>query len=359
MDRVDVLIVAALPMEFDAARAQVPEWTPADPDGSHPYLRGEYRCADGRRLAVALARPTRMSGRHTGPLATTLAGKLRPDCLAMPGVCAGNPAEVALGDVVVAEMTYEYDEGKLTADGFVGDHRQYQLDDRWVRAAQDLDPSGLPGYGPASEAEAANWLLERLYLGQEPAKHPAFRSYFPAGAWQPRTAAVEARGHIARAGAGWVLSEAGRAHIERVRYDDVYGPERLPFAVAVAPMASGSYVAKDGEHWRRLAAMGVRSVTGLDMEAATIATVAHTQRVPHWLVAKGVMDHADPEKDDRYKGFAARASAQVLFALLDRLAGRSPGSPEQSRAESRSIRLDNARGVQIGDHNTQHNTFSG
>jgi hypothetical protein len=29
------------------------------------------------------------------------------------------------------------------------------------------------------------------------------------------------------------------------------------------------------------------------------------------------MDHADPGKDDRFKAFAAKASAEVLFALLE------------------------------------------
>jgi len=62
--------------------------------------------------------------------------------------------------------------------------------------------------------------------------------------------------------------------------------------------------------------MGVRKILALEMEAATIATVAHEREVPQWLVAKGVMDHANFDKDDRIKEFAARASAEVLFALL-------------------------------------------
>ena len=36
------------------------------------------------------------------------------------------------------------------------------------------------------------------------------------------------------------------------------------------------------------------------------------------------MDHADINKDDRYKRFAARASAEVLFALLDDLVRDMP-----------------------------------
>jgi hypothetical protein len=63
--------------------------------------------------------------------------------------------------------------------------------------------------------------------------------------------------------------------------------------------------------------------------------------------------HADPAKDDRYKRFAARASAEVLYALLDWRAGRSPNPA------ARDVRLENVRGLQIGDHNVQHNIFSG
>jgi hypothetical protein len=55
--------------------------------------------------------------------------------------------------------------------------------------------------------------------------------------------------------------------------------------------------------------------------------------VPHWIVAKGVMDHADFAKDDRYKEFAARASAEVLYALLSRLLPATAEVPEQRRVE--------------------------
>jgi hypothetical protein len=103
VDRVDVLIVAALPMEFDAAReaglaAGIAGWRPDDRDPGHPYLLGTLPRAGARPLTVALARPTRMSGRTTGPFAAALARDLRPSCLAMSGVCAGNPAVVQRSD---------------------------------------------------------------------------------------------------------------------------------------------------------------------------------------------------------------------------------------------------------------------
>jgi hypothetical protein len=72
----------------------------------------------------------------------------------------------------------------------------------------------------------------------------------------------------------------------------------------------------DGRIWQQLAAQGVRNITAVEMEAATIATIAHRRAIP-WLVVKGVMDHAGIGKDDRYKTLAARCAAEVLYALLE------------------------------------------
>jgi len=341
-DRVDVLVVAALPEEFDAAKAAglaiapagpgVLRWEERDLDGVPPFLRGEYR-VDGRaRFTLALARPTQMGGRATGPFAASLVDRLHPAMLAMCGVCAGNPADTALGDVVVGEPVYEWDEGRQSVSGFEGDHRQFRLEPRWLRAAQDLDPSSLASYGDASEEEALLWFLEQLHRGQQPRKHPARDAYFPSGTWQRRLAQLEERGLIRREPTGEAaLTSDGSGLVQRRLYDDVDGPQRLPFRVLAAPMASGSAVIADPDVWGRLKAMGMRNITAVEMEAATIATVAHDRGLA-WLVAKGVMDHADARNDDRYKRFAARASAQVLFALLERLVAKTDTGTQRRTA---------------------------
>ena len=330
MNRVDVLVIAALPEEFEAAKAAglasnpdgpgVLQWEEIDRDGVPPFSWGEYRVDGKTRFRVALARPTQMGGRATGPFTASLVYGLRPTSLAMCGVCAGNPADTALGDVVVGEPVYEWDEGKQSASGFEGDHRQFRLELRWQRAAQDFLASSLTSYGDPNEDEALLWFLEQLHRGQQPRHHPARSQYFPSGTWQPRLARLEEQGMIRREPAGdAVLTGDGSDFVQRRLYDDVEGPQRLPFRVLTAPMASGSAVIADSDVWSRLKAMGMRKITAVEMEAATIATVAYEQRLP-WLVVKGVMDHADTKKDDRYKQFAARASAQVMFALLERLA---------------------------------------
>jgi nucleoside phosphorylase len=169
MSEVDVLIIAALKEEYEAARdagkapdAQsdgVARWEDRDIESPTPYLIGTYKVKGRPSITIALARPTRKGSNAAGPVASSLVTRLQPHCLAMCGVCAGNPADLVLGDVIVAEMVYSYDEGKRKKETFEGDHRQIPSQDTWVRAAQDLTPNGLPSFGPASQEEAKRWVL--------------------------------------------------------------------------------------------------------------------------------------------------------------------------------------------------------
>jgi nucleoside phosphorylase len=341
---IDALIITALKEEYEAARSValagyaghpgVAAWEERESESLTPFLVGTYVLADGSRMTVALARPTRMGATATAPVVSTLVERLRPRCLAMSGVCAGNPADTALGDVVVAELAYAYDEGKRTEGGFEGDHRQIPAPDGWVRAAQDMETADLPSFGEASSYEARIWLMERLYAGEDPRRHPARTRFLSQASWNEQMQSLQADGLVIREGAALSLTDAGSALIEQLVYDDLVGPRQLPFAVVVGPVASGNVVVKDGLTWGRLKQWGVRSVAGLEMESAIIAQVAHRLGLSDWVVAKGVMDHANPRKDDRYKQFAARSSAEVLFKLLgQRLA--SPPMPAQTGATSR------------------------
>ncbi|MFE9000575.1 hypothetical protein ACFYOY_00260 [Streptomyces sp. NPDC007875] len=341
---VDVLIITALKEEYDAAysvglapaggEVGVVRWEPRRDVGRRaPYVIGEYTGLDDVHLSVALARPVWMGGRRTAPLATTLAAQLKPACLSMSGVCAGEPTKSALGDVVVADMTFAYDEGKQRAEGFEGDYRQHSLDDEVLRTAQDLEPSTLQSFGEATDEEARLWFLGQLLFGQEPRRHDALKRYLPPTRWAEQLNALVTDGLIVRQGERSSLTDAGHAYITQAIYEHYQGPFQLPFGIVVGPMASGSAVNEDPSIWKKIREMGVRKITGLEMEAAHIATVAEQQGIPFWLVAKGVIDHANPERDDRYKEFAAKASAEVLFTLLNRLAGtitaghRESGTP--------------------------------
>lgn len=319
MTSVDVLIITALPMELDATRASLlaagASMTPCDEETSRPYLFG-ILSAKARQLRVALARPTRMGATATAPIAGALSERLSPQCLAMSGVCAGNPADVSLGDVVVAECAYAYDEGKLTTGGFEPDHRQIPLGDRWLRAAQEMVVDGLPTYGAPSAEDSQLWLLSQLDAGADPRKHPARDRYLGDGKWTAIVSELQGKCLIRLEGRSFSITDAGRKAFNEAYAYTIESPTKLPFAVRAGPIASGNVVVKDGLTWDRLKAWGVRTAMGLEMEAATIAQTAQRLAIPHWLVAKGVMDYADPKKEDCIKPFAARASADVLVRLL-------------------------------------------
>lgn len=327
MADVDVLVVTALPEELDAVRDVAAAGTAGDPgveswvefsDDPPPYQLGEYRLAAGGSLVVALARPIEMGGTATGAVAGLLAERLRPRCLAMSGVCAGNPDLVVLGDVIFASMTYRYQEGTQKSAGFGPDHRQTPAPESWTRAAQEMRLDGFGTYGPASAEEARRWLLERLLAGQDPRAHRGRSRYIDDGQWAATLDDLEADGLITVPIDRPELTDAGRDLIKRVLYRDVSPPRTLPYRLVVGPIASGDVVVKDGLTWDRLRTQGVSRVAGLEMEAATIARTAKTREDQPWIVVKGVMDHADPRKDDRFKPFAARASAEVMFGLLAR-----------------------------------------
>jgi nucleoside phosphorylase len=322
---IEILIVAALVDEFTAIRdeglvgfggAHILNWTDSARETPTPYLLGTFALPQGPRPRVALARPTRMGPRDMSALCAALVSTLKPYCVVMSGVCAGNPAETALGDVVIAEAAYAHDEGKKSPQGFQADQRQYPMPDAWLRVAQEMTATDLQSYGEPTTEETDLWLLERFFAGADPRWHPARSRFCPNDAWLRSLRSLERRGLIDRSAAAPKLTEAGRTYIEKAVYDDVEGPKHLPLKIHVGPMASGSYVASDGQAWLELRRGGVRKVLGLEMEAAALASVAHQHRVPFWLVAKGVMDHADPSKDDRYKPFAARAAAEVMWKFL-------------------------------------------
>ena len=102
----------------------------------------------------------------------------------MCGVCAGNPKDVTLGDVIIAEVAYRYTEGKQTEHGFEADIRPEPLDQIWLRAAQDFSTVELPSFNVIDNYEREVWLLERLLEGDNPTHHPARRRYFDNATWR-------------------------------------------------------------------------------------------------------------------------------------------------------------------------------
>jgi nucleoside phosphorylase len=348
MSDVDVLIVTGLQMEYEAAcevglsRSGSPgivSWEQRRQGLPAPYVIGDF-ISNGKFMRVALAHGQKMSGRYLSYVAAYLLSELKPRCIAMSGACAGNPDDAAFGDVIVADMTFQYDEGKVTQRGFLPDHRPDKLrDSTWVDLLGKLKPKDYPSYGDPSDSDADLWLLEQISLKRDVRIHPARNRYFPDELWEDRIKGLMAKKLIYLKGARLTLASKGRTLVNERRLLGVLPPAKLPFSIKIGPMASGNVVVKDNR-WTKLQGEGIRTVLGLEMEAATVGGLG-TQFNLDWIVMKAVMDYGDRNKDDRFKSFAARASAEVLFPFLMSRFGRKVPDSVRSIAE---IARNNATG---------------
>lgn len=342
---VDVLILAALKMELDqllqVTGGIVSPWTPVD--GVSPVHIATFKGKAGT-IRVAAARQTRMGGVAAATGASRLLEQLKPRALSMCGVCAGHPDDTALGDVVISDRLFQHDEGKIKREGFRGDLWVDPLREDWLRTAQDLVGPAVRFHGFAQPDDQSGkwWFLEQLLVGRNPQRSVAFARYFPD---ERRSASLRSfldAKLVTLRGDTFMLTEFGENVIQEYLALDATNASQLPFHALVGPMGSGNSVEAAGTIWERLADAGMRKTLAVEMEAAAIGRVAHEYDIP-FIVVKGVMDHGDSKKTDRFKDFAARASAEVLCDLLRRVVDPTAPTEFLNRPALFSVRPDALR----------------
>lgn len=257
----------------------------------------------------------------------------------MSGVCAGWRKKVGLGDVVIADRLWTYDTGKVvrTSEGeqVASDQHQFKLKRDWKTKTELLAPRWLGALDattpwlaqrPLTTEDQLRWALRILAGGGDPTQHDDRADRCPN--WWEVLQRLRQR--------AWVepkrvaLTDAGRDAAEELRHQFLPGarpghnadglPRPAPFRWHLGAMASGSKVVEDPTIFTRLSAE-MRKIHALEMEGAAVATVAMDHGLP-FVVAKGVQDFADGEKDDQFRAFAARASAEwVVWFLRQMLTG--------------------------------------
>ena len=364
--QVDALIITALMDELEAVLAfgerGKDAWTTHnDPDGFPFHYRELPREDGGSPLRLAAASFDEMGESATATRATSLIKYLDPACIAMCGICAGNRKDVLLGDVIVADRVYSYDDGKRIAgrdeDGqpfeeFLHNLKTYNLQDTWrvdaAYFARELDwAAEFVKTRPLSWKAQQDWFLRTLLEHeQKGTESPPLRSdrdsYCPDLPVIWERLAKQEPPLIVEVDGEPKLSEQGRAQAKKLA---LLYPKELPkdaaFRIHVGPIATGKAVQQDPGLFDRLKKHS-RKTLGAEMEAAAIGLVsAQLKRQP--LVVKAVSDYGDNDKDDRFRAFAARASAEVLIRfLLRRLEPRE--DQELEGVQEPDSREDGSRG---------------
>lgn len=319
----DVLILCALQDEYQALLSVTTGitgqgWQERKTSSGWQIAEAQFLSDNGSPVLVVASFCAFMGKEQASATLAHLWGEVPARCIAMSGICAGRRGKVALGDVLIADRLYSYDAGKLiVVDGvshFQGDPIQVGPGPHWVQRMQ-IVARAAPGSWIKERPQLTletqeDWVLLCGLKGMHPQAHPDFWLECPD--WTlvlerlQKRGLIDDKGLITAAG----NDRAGELHLQ------FNGRPRLasPFQVHVAPIATGSAVVEDDKIFSRLGE-SMRKVLGLDMEASALGAAGEFIRVPV-IVAKGVSDFGDQHKDDRYRTFAARASAEYLVLLM-------------------------------------------
>lgn len=213
-----------------------------------------------RVLLAKLPDPSQ-GGDAAACLATRLVERYKPYCLATVGLCAGDPKQVAFGDVVVASATVRHDFGKL-------EKKRTQPLPTFTHRREPIKVA------PALGTRLLAFLRKRYRAAAETSKTNDARSRY-------------------RVALGTISTGNQVVRVTGL------------FSYLNSEIAHGL---QGDEH--------DRNVIALDMEAHAIAYAAKCSNVPLWLVVKGVSDYADSKKGDRYRISAMRNAYSVAMALF-------------------------------------------
>ncbi len=126
-------VTALLSPELEAVLKLAYNWQKLKiPNDSANYFTGKLTLNDGRTLNMVATHLPQMGMVATATACTKLIEHFRPRYLIMTGICGGVEGKVNLGDIIVSDMSYDLDSGKLSEkDGqavFEPDYRSIQLD---------------------------------------------------------------------------------------------------------------------------------------------------------------------------------------------------------------------------------------
>jgi nucleoside phosphorylase/CheY-like chemotaxis protein len=248
-------VVTALQIELDALLRLPWQWHEFQrPSDITLYFQGEVICGGKTRKVYAASAP-RMGMTATAVLATKMIEAYRPELIAMTGIAAGVKGRCDLGDVIVADPSWDWGSGKhSTAEGVA----------RFAAAPHQIPISAV-----------MRMRIERL-------------------ARQPQIC-------------------------EEIRQSWPGEPPSTSLKVLIGPVASGASVLADQDkvstieqQHRKLLAIEMETY-GL-FAAAAEARVPQ----PIAFSLKGVSDFANEGKGDSLQRYAAYASAGILRNLIER-----------------------------------------
>jgi nucleoside phosphorylase len=286
-EKVDALIVTALPVEKDAVLAVYGRHEKRTyPRDNHIYYMVTERVGN-RWLKIAVAHPDQMGEAPASATATDMLRTFETNFVVVTGVAGGcpnpsNPHEhVRLGDIVVANQIFKHDHIKLLSSGKKEFRdRPQHVGAKWIQTLSSCHRD-LNKWDPAWERYLAS-ASTTLQFSRPPDTTDILRDYSGVPVHHPDDE-------------------------ERVT-----GKSR----VFEGLIASGATLLKDPilrDELRDL--WGARAV---EMESSGVRDAVRTKQ-KELISIRGVMDYCDGGKNDHWKLYAALAAASFTRMLVSRI----------------------------------------
>lgn len=242
-------IVTALYEELEAVKEQSDRWVERRfPEDSTVYLEGQFG-SGAKAVSVVLATSGRMGMAASAALTSKVIARYRPKFMAMAGIAAGIPGKASLGDILIADPSWDWGSGKFEVkDG----EAVFSADPEQVR----IDP----------------WL----------------------------------RGHLATA-----ANDRGFLHSIRMGYKGP--PADADLRAHIGGVASGAAVIGDSKIVASIQTQKRKMIgVEMEAYGLMVAAEAAPQPRPMVFAAKSVSDFADTDKNDSKRHYATYTSARFI-----------------------------------------------
>lgn len=251
----DVVFLTALPhTEYEAVLALPLDWKEhQEVNDDCIYHTSNITTSSGSSLSVIATTLPHMGIAAAASTTASICVKFKPSLIIMTGICAGILDRVNLGDILVADPTWDWGSGKLTIENgaakFLSQPTQMALDPSLRRKIQRIATS--------------NTYMNEIY-------------------------------------AGW----------------SKFRPPHNP-KVHIGPMATGAVVLEDPMTVDLIKAQNrTTNGIEMEAFGVMAAAYYSGPNRPKVLIAKSVCDFANPEKNDNWQSYAAYTSAQFAYNFL-------------------------------------------
>lgn len=251
----DIAILTALPhVELEAVLDLPCDWIPINfEDDCNIYYSTVVTTSSGKEISIITTSCSNMGIANASAITMKLALKYKPEYIFMTGISAGIEGKVALGDILVASICWDWGSGKQTIE------------------------DGKPTFKAAPN---------------QVNMHPTLKSKFDSIA-------------------------TNRNYIDDIYRVWKANKPPTTLNVHVGPLASGAVVLEDpaivdmikSQH-RNLIGVEMEAY-GVAVAAELSADIA-----PKVIIIKSVCDFADPEKNDKWQPYAAYTSTNLAYQFI-------------------------------------------